>query len=104
MPKSIQRNLMPTHLFGELAKTVTGLNLLQQANVLTTLMNTLKTEENSLIQKKGTLWSIGSNKREESNRKGLEYLLETDIIKTMISIAEECEVLSLREQHYIHLD
>jgi len=93
LPKSIQRNSMPTHLFGQLAKTSTGLDLLRKHNVVTTLMDTLRSEKSSLLQRKGALWSIGNI---GSSKRGLEYLLETDVIKTMIKSAEECEVLSLR--------
>lgn len=93
LPRVMRKNAIPVHLFGELAKTAAGVALLANANVLKALAATLGSEEASLVQKKGALWAIGNI---GSSKTGLNFLLTTDLVRRVVRLAEEAEVLSLR--------
>lgn len=54
--------LLPSHLYGELAKTERGCNLLRQHGDLKSLLHTLRNSSSSTDVRRGALWAlVGAN-------------------------------------------
>jgi rapamycin-insensitive companion of mTOR len=50
---------IPPHIFGELAKTKKGIELLQLTKHLETFVKDIRSQETSIIQKRASLWALG---------------------------------------------
>lgn len=84
---------IPTHLFGELAKTPFGIELIEKSSAIKAFVQDIFTPEAPLLNKRAGLWAIGHI---GSSEIGLELILKADIIPFIISLAENSECLSLR--------
>ena len=62
---------VPTHFYGELCKTKSGINLLKKSGHLDTLITSLRDENTHTLDKRIALWAIGNIGR---NKKGVVLL------------------------------
>ncbi|KAJ9270324.1 hypothetical protein DTO212C5_3567 [Paecilomyces variotii] len=91
--------LLPPHFYRELARTTEGCRLLEQSGHFNEFASTIRdfelTEEDPelLLKVKGCLWAVGNV---GSMELGASFLEETDIVKDIVKIAEEAEVLTMR--------
>ena len=92
MCRLIEKSI-PTHLFGELAKTSIGVDIIEKSQAMKTFVQDILNPDSPLIQKRACLWAIGHIGSSET---GLELILKADIVPHVISLAESSECLSLR--------
>jgi rapamycin-insensitive companion of mTOR len=91
--------VVPPHFYRELARTDEGCRLLEKSghfNDFATVVRDLELDEEdaeTLTKVKGCLWAIGNV---GSMELGAPFLEETDIVGSIVSIAEGAEVMSLR--------
>ncbi|KAI8088648.1 Rapamycin-insensitive companion of mTOR, N-term-domain-containing protein [Halteromyces radiatus] len=91
--------LSPPHFYGELTKTEEGCALLRENGhfqLFTDYIRSyaLETQDAQVIQHlKSVLWAVGNI---GSTRNGLPFLEEEDIVKDIVYMAENSEVLSLK--------
>ena len=93
LPKTLIEKSIPTHLFGELAKTAVGLEIIEKNGVMKNFIQEILNPEAPLLQKRASLWAIGHIGSSET---GLELIVSNDIISHIIALAESSECLSLR--------
>lgn len=87
---------IPPHIFGELVKTTKGIELLKNKNEATYLdwfIEDIKDPKIKIIQKRASLWAIGHI---GSTKRGIQLLIERNVIKELVSMAQVSEYLSLR--------
>ncbi|CAJ0835399.1 6171_t:CDS:10 [Entrophospora sp. SA101] len=95
--------LTPPHFYGELIKTIEGCQMLRDKGHFTEFSNYIKNhgmEDTNypIIKKlKSVLWAVGNI---GSSKNGLTFLDEENIIKEIVHIAENSNVLSLRGTCY----
>jgi hypothetical protein len=87
--------LVPPHLFGELAKTDQGCELIRQGGYITQLLQVMSSEQvpSDSIKKRGALWALGHVGSSESGSKLLDL---TRFVTQVIDLAEHSECPSLR--------
>lgn len=91
--------LTPPHFYGELTKTEEGCALLRDKGHFQYFVDYIRNYslENQNVevfqQLKAVLWAVGNI---GSTKNGLPFLEEEDIIKDIVTIAENSEVLSLK--------
>ncbi|KAG0172866.1 hypothetical protein DFQ28_009870 [Apophysomyces sp. BC1034] len=91
--------LTPPHFFGELTKTEEGCNLLRESRHFQNLANYIRNysvehqDTEVLQQLKAVLWALGNI---GATKNGLPFLEEEDIVKDIVFLAENSEVLSLK--------
>lgn len=91
--------LTPPHFYGELTKTEEGCNLLREKghfhHFAEFIRQHAKENDNMQIiqQLKAVLWAVGNI---GATKNGLPFLEEEDIVKDIVSMAENSEVLSLK--------
>jgi len=90
---------VPPHFYGEMAKTELGCQVLQGKGHFTEFVqfirqHGLESEDNDLITKlKSILWAVGNI---GATDRGLPFLEEADIIPTVLEIAEQSLITSVR--------
>jgi hypothetical protein len=82
----------PGHFFGELSKTRKGFQKLIETGLIEKYGKGIL-EENQVAQRRAWLWALGHVGASED---GTCYLLQKDILKNILKIAEKSETLSLR--------
>mmetsp|Transcript_14261 Transcript_14261/g.14335 ORF Transcript_14261/g.14335 Transcript_14261/m.14335 type:complete len:344 (+) Transcript_14261:359-1390(+) len=92
VPRAAPTMLFPRHLYGELVKTKLGLKKLKDSRHIEELLAKL-TSDGPIIEKRAALWALGHTGCTE---RGVIYLTSLRAIGTMINIAEQSPVLSLR--------
>lgn len=100
--------LTPPHFYGELTKTVEGCNLLREKGhfklfadfVRNFSMKKYTEGEEVLSQLKAVLWALGNI---GATKNGLPFLEDEDIVKDIIDLAENSEILSLKGTCYFVL-
>lgn len=92
--------LTPPHFYGELTKTEEGCNLLRQKGHFQLFANYVRNfsldnidSEESLRQLKAVLWALGNI---GATKNGLPFLEEEDIVKDIVNLAENSQILSLK--------
>lgn len=91
--------LLPPHFYRELARTEEGCKLLLQSGHFYEFASTIREfrlddeEHDSLTKVKGCMWAIGNI---GSMEMGAPFLDESDIVKSIVRIAEGAEVMSVR--------
>lgn len=97
---------MPAHFYGELAKTAEGVELLLEKGHFARNVDLLDThwhedEDAAIIQKvKAALWAIGSVGATE---RGAPFLKQCQVMRTIVKIAEESLVATLKGTAYLVL-
>ncbi|TPX33890.1 hypothetical protein SmJEL517_g03313 [Synchytrium microbalum] len=88
------------HFYGELAKTKEGCALLQEKRHYKEFAGFIRKHgfatylvPADLVTLKAMLWAMG---KIGSSKLGLAFLIEEDIIKVIVEMAEKCSILSLR--------
>ena len=92
LPKGVPTMQVPRHLFGELGKTLLGIEKLKQTKYLREYMAKLS-EDLPIIQKRACLWALGHT---GASNTGASYLGKIGAIQAMVTVAEKSPVLSLR--------
>ncbi|KAI9257881.1 Rapamycin-insensitive companion of mTOR, middle domain-containing protein [Sporodiniella umbellata] len=99
--------LTPPHFYGELTKTDEGCNLLRQKGHFKLFSNYVRSfsldQDNSeefLCQLKAVLWALGNI---GATKNGLPFLEEEDIVKDIVHLAENSQILSLKGTCYFVL-
>ncbi|CAO3594443.1 unnamed protein product [Absidia cylindrospora] len=91
--------LSPPHFYGELTKTEEGCTLLRDKGHFQLFTNYIRDyslepqDAETMQQLKSVLWAVGNI---GSTRNGLPFLEEEDIVKDIVYMAENSEVLSLK--------
>ncbi|KAL7836094.1 hypothetical protein AOLI_G00273780 [Acnodon oligacanthus] len=88
---------LPVHLYGQLVHDKTGCLLLEAQNVVPDLSYTVRSPVldtwEGIKQLKAALWALGNI---GSSNWGVNLLQEENIIPDIITLAQRCEVLSIR--------
>ncbi|KAM0790272.1 hypothetical protein ACM66B_005576 [Microbotryomycetes sp. NB124-2] len=90
---------IPPHFYGELVKTEEGCNVLDASGHFAEFAEYLRQhamedfDEDVIFKLKSVLWAVG---HVGSTDGGLEFLDQEDILETIVDIAEESPVFSLR--------
>uniref|UniRef100_A0A3B1JL30 RPTOR independent companion of MTOR complex 2 n=1 Tax=Astyanax mexicanus TaxID=7994 RepID=A0A3B1JL30_ASTMX len=88
---------LPVHLYGQLVHDKTGCLLLEAQNVVPDLSYTVRSPVldtcEGIKQLKAALWALGNI---GSSNWGVNLLQEENIISDIITLAQHCEVLSIR--------
>ncbi|CAD8139168.1 unnamed protein product [Paramecium pentaurelia] len=82
---------MPAHIFGELAFTEAGFNLLR--NYIDYFVQSIRSADVSFQQKRSALWAIGHIGQ---SKYGIRLIRELGLIQDLVKMAEQYPVLSLR--------
>ena len=91
--------LLPPHFYRELARTEEGCKLLLQSGHFYEFASTIREfrlddeEHESLTKVKGCMWAVGNI---GSMEMGAPFLEESNIVKSIVKIAEGAEVMSVR--------
>ena len=91
--------IVPPHFYRELARTVEGCKLLRQSGHFYEFASSVsdfdlnEEDAESLLKIKGCLWAIGNV---GSMELGAPFLEETEVVSSIVRIAEHAQVLSLR--------
>lgn len=92
--------MTPPHFYGELTKTEEGCELLRQkghfklfADYVRKCSSEKAISNESLSQLKAVLWALGNI---GATKNGLPFLEEEDIVKDIVNLAENSEILSLK--------
>lgn len=93
MPQKYKIIKTPVHLYGELVKTEQGAKYLKQTNDIEYFKKEVLSPDTSLTRKRAALWTIGHI---GSSEEGFALLQEADVIKEIVNLAENSEILSLR--------
>ncbi|KAF2089867.1 hypothetical protein K490DRAFT_35401 [Saccharata proteae CBS 121410] len=99
MPEHHDYGIVPPHFYRELARTKEGCMLLEQKGHFSEFASTIEEcgmedEDAEIILKvKGCLWAVGNV---GSMDLGAPFLEETDVVKHVVAIAENSEVMTLR--------
>ncbi|KAG8456689.1 hypothetical protein GDO86_002466 [Hymenochirus boettgeri] len=88
---------LPVHLYGQLVHHKTGCHLLEVQNIVPDLSYTVRSPSldkwDGIKQLKAALWALGNI---GSSNWGLNLLQEENVIPDIVSLAQHCEVLSIR--------
>ncbi|XP_074062888.1 rapamycin-insensitive companion of mTOR isoform X2 [Macrotis lagotis] len=88
---------LPVHLYGQLAHHKTGCHLLEVQSVVPDLSYTIRSpmldKWEGVKQLKAALWALGNI---GSSNWGLNLLQEENVIPDIMTLAQHCEVLSIR--------
>ncbi|KAJ3124003.1 hypothetical protein HK098_001434 [Nowakowskiella sp. JEL0407] len=96
----------PLHFYGELTKTSEGCKMLKQSNHFRAFAQFIKeyglkessgTDPRVLMRLKAVLWAVGNIGESQS---GIQFLIDANIIKNIVDIAEKSKVLSIRGTCY----
>lgn len=93
LPQKYKVIQTPVHLFGELIKTQQGTQLIKQRDDINKFQAALLSEDASSQEKRSILWTIGHI---GSHENGFKLVQETSLIKNIIDMAENSQILSLR--------
>lgn len=91
--------LLPPHFYRELARTAEGCKLLLQSGHFYEFASTIRDfrldeeEAESLVKVKACIWAVGNI---GSMEMGAPFLEESDIVRSIVRIAEGAEVMSVR--------
>jgi rapamycin-insensitive companion of mTOR len=83
----------PVHLFGELVKTKKGTDLIRSRDDIKKWRLSLLDDSTQSQEKRSILWTLGHIGSQEN---GMKLILETSLIKDIIDMAENAQILSLR--------
>ena len=81
------------HLYGELVKTEEGARYLKSTKDIEYFKREMLSPETPLIRKRAAIWSIGHIGGSEF---GFKLIQEADIVREVVNMAENAEILSLR--------
>lgn len=81
------------HLYGELVKTEEGAKYLKSTNDIEYFKREILSQDTPLNRKRAALWTIGHI---GSTEQGFKLIQEADILKELVNLAENAEILSLR--------
>ncbi|XP_016133133.1 rapamycin-insensitive companion of mTOR isoform X2 [Sinocyclocheilus grahami] len=88
---------LPVHLYGQLVHDKTGCHLLESQNVVSDLSYTVRCpvldKWDGIKQLKAALWALGNI---GTSNWGLNLLQEENVIPDIVTLAHDCEVLSIR--------
>nr|XP_047913445.1 rapamycin-insensitive companion of mTOR isoform X1 [Anser cygnoides] len=88
---------LPVHLYGQLVHHKTGCHLLESQSIVTDLSYTVRSpmldKWEGIKQLKAALWALGNI---GSSNWGLNLLQEENVIPDIMTLAQHCEVLSVR--------
>ncbi|XP_051732729.1 rapamycin-insensitive companion of mTOR isoform X1 [Ctenopharyngodon idella] len=88
---------LPVHLYGQLVHDKTGCHLLEAQNVVSDLSYTVRCpvldKWEGIKQLKAALWALGNI---GTSNWGLNLLQEENVIPDIVTLAHDCEVLSIR--------
>jgi rapamycin-insensitive companion of mTOR len=91
--------VVPLHFYGELTKTAEGCKILEEKghfDEFTQCIYTCKNEEEDtevILKLKSCLWAVGNV---GANDGGVPFLAKSGIVKEIVSIAEQSNVISLK--------
>jgi len=89
--------IIPPHFYGELAKTQAGCDILEEKGHFWEFVETIRDEgeynAQAILHKRAAMWAVGNI---GASVNGLGFIRESGIIKDIIALALESEVLSLR--------
>ena len=83
----------PVHLFGELVKTKKGTDLIRKRDDIKKFRSKLLMDSTQSQEKRSILWTLGHIGSQEN---GMKLILETPLVKDIIDMAENAQILSLR--------
>lgn len=90
---------IPPHFYGELIKSKEGSDFLRKKGHFKEFANYIRKygmknlNRKKLLKLKSILWAVGNI---GSSKSGITFLLEEDIIKNIVEIAEKSKVLTLK--------
>ncbi len=84
---------LPPHLYGELAKTETGFNILMTNSAFLSIIDSAKSDSVFGLEKRAALWAAGHVGASEL---GLAFLLERHVLESMLDQTLAASSLSLR--------
>ena len=93
LPQKYKVIQTPVHLFGELIKTKQGTQLIKERDDIGKLSVKLMSEQTSPEEKRSILWTLGHI---ASHENGFKLIQGTSLIKDIIDMAENAQILSLR--------
>lgn len=99
LPEQQDHGIVPPHFYRELTRTDEGCRLLEQKGHFDEFAATIadfamEADDNEIILKvKGCLWAVGNV---GSMDLGAPFLERTDVVKWIVKIAEESQVMTLR--------
>jgi len=91
--------VVPLHFYGELTKTTEGCKILEEKghfDEFAQFILACKDEEDDtevILKLKSCLWAVGNI---GANDGGVPFLVKSEIVKDVVSIAEESNVISLK--------
>jgi rapamycin-insensitive companion of mTOR len=95
---------LPPHLYGQLARQTDGFLMLVHHGSLETMIQFLTSglcdTDEDILKLKASLWALGHF---GSTTEGLRYLLLNNCLTSMITLAHDCLVLSIRATSYYAL-
>ncbi|OUM61326.1 hypothetical protein PIROE2DRAFT_45313 [Piromyces sp. E2] len=95
----IEKLEIPPHFYGELIKSKEGSDFLREKGHFKEFANYIRKygmknlNRKKLLKLKSILWAVGNI---GSSKSGITFLLEEDIIKNIVEIAEKSKVLTLK--------
>ncbi|KAF2789920.1 hypothetical protein K505DRAFT_327930 [Melanomma pulvis-pyrius CBS 109.77] len=98
-PEHTEYGIVPPHFYRELTRTKEGCKLLQQKGHFDEFASTIREfamendDAETILKVKGCLWAVGNV---GSMELGAPFLENSDVVKWIVKIAEESEVMSLR--------
>jgi len=97
--ESLSSEILP-HFYGELTKTPQGCSLLERKGHFKYFVDYIKTYNNKtiisinkILKLKAVLWAVGHI---GSTKNGISFLIEDDIINTIVKLAENSTILSIK--------
>ena len=93
LPRYLSEKTIPTHLFGEIAKTQEGIEMLKAKDHLYQFIKDIRNPECPILQKRASLWAIGHI---GSSQNGLHLIKNQGIVPEIVHLAETSDCLSLR--------
>ena len=98
-PEHQESGLVPPHFYRELTRTKEGCTLLEEKGHFDEFAATIQenamedADAETILKVKGCLWAVGNV---GSMELGAPFLEQSDVVKWIVKIAEESEVLTLR--------
>lgn len=84
---------IPPHIFGELVRTKKGVEMLKKENYLDRFIHDIRGNDIPILNKRASLWAIGHIGQSKG---GIQILLEKNVVRDIIYMAENQKHLSLR--------
>ncbi|KAF1983742.1 hypothetical protein K402DRAFT_338086 [Aulographum hederae CBS 113979] len=99
LPEYTDYGVVPPHFYRELARTAEGSNLLAQSGHFDAFVNNIREfgmedeDTETIVKVKGCLWAVGNV---GSMELGAPFLERTSVVKLIVDIAEQSEVMTMR--------